>query len=189
MLHSCMYERNQLTYGFSPLGSSMFAPAVAEVMKDFHSTSSEMASFVVSVYLLGFAFGPLLIGPLSELYGRMYLYHVCNVLFVVFNVACAVATDMGSLTAFRFLAGSAGSAPLSIGAGSLADMIRQERRGGAMAAWALGPLLGPVIGPVAGGYIAEGLGWRWTFWILAIAVCNSPYAECISEGMHANIDR
>lgn len=148
----------------------MFAPGVAEVMKEFKSTNSELASFVVSVYLLGFSFGPLLIAPLSELYGRAPLYHICNILFIVFNVACAVANSLESLIVFRFLAGTAGSSPLTIGAGTLADMIAQEKRGAAMAAWAMGPLLGPVIGPVAGGYLTEGLNWRWTFWIISIAV-------------------
>ncbi|KAI1910027.1 hypothetical protein LOZ53_000189 [Ophidiomyces ophidiicola] len=152
----------------TPLGSSMFAPGVAEVMKEFKSRSPELASFVVSVYLLGYAFGPLIIAPMSEMYGRSPVYHICNILFTIFNIACAVAPNLNALIVFRFLAGSAGSAPLTIGAGSMADMIRQEKRGAAMGAWALGPLLGPVIGPVAGGYLTEAKGWRWTFWVLAI---------------------
>ncbi|EEH06363.1 cycloheximide resistance protein [Histoplasma capsulatum G186AR] len=153
----------------TPLGSSMFAPATAEVMSEFNTSNPELASFVVSVYLLGYAFGPLIIAPLSELYGRMYLYHVCNILFIVFNVSCAVAPSLDSLIVFRFFAGAAGSCPLTLGAASLADMIRQEKRGAAMGAWALGPLVGPVVGPIAGGYLTEAMGWRWTFWILAIA--------------------
>lgn len=127
----------------------MFAPGVPEVMADFHSTNLEIASCVVSVYLLGYCFGPLLIAPVSEMYGRMIIYNVCNILYVVFTVACAVAPDMASLIVFRLLAGIAGSSPLTIGAGSISDMFRQEKRGAAMAAWALGPLLGPVIGPVS----------------------------------------
>ncbi|KAL2372877.1 hypothetical protein RJ035_004051 [Blastomyces gilchristii] len=153
----------------TPLGSSIFAPGTAEVMTEFKTNNLELASFVMSVYLLGYAFGPLIIAPLSELYGRMYLYHACNVLFIVFNVACAVAPRLDSLIVFRFFAGAAGSCPLTIGAASLADMIKQEKRGAAMGAWALGPLIGPVAGPIAGGYLTESMGWRWTFWILAIA--------------------
>lgn len=126
----------------------MFAPGVGQLVKDFNVTSTELASFVVSVYLLGYCFGPLLIAPLSELYGRQYLYHICNILYVIWTIACAFAPDMGSLVVFRFLAGFAGSCPLTIGAGSIADMFVQEQRGGAMAAWALGPLIGPVVGPV-----------------------------------------
>ncbi|OAX82790.1 hypothetical protein ACJ72_02862 [Emergomyces africanus] len=100
----------------TPLGSSMFAPGTAEAMREFKATSPELASFVVSVYLIGYAFGPLINAPLSELYGRAYLYHACNVLFIVFNIACAVAPNLPALIVFRFLAGSAGSCPLTIGA-------------------------------------------------------------------------
>lgn len=47
-------------------------------------------------------------------------------------------------------------------------MIVQEKRGTAMAAYAIGPLLGPIIGPVIGGVVSDAIGWRWVFRILAI---------------------
>ncbi|CAG8947182.1 unnamed protein product [Penicillium salamii] len=153
----------------TPLGSAMFAPGVTQVMNDFHSTSKPISSFVVSVYLLGFAFGPLVVAPLSELYGRLPLYHACNVLFTVFNIACAVSPSMSSLIAFRFLAGSFGSAPLALGAGTLADCIAPDRRGLAISVWAIGPVIGPVVGPVCGGFLTQYVSWRWVFWVLAIA--------------------
>lgn len=56
-------------------------------------------------YLLGFAFGPILIAPLSELYGRLYIYHACNLGYLVFTIACALATNMNMLIVFRFFAG------------------------------------------------------------------------------------
>ncbi|KAJ5625297.1 MFS transporter [Penicillium lagena] len=57
------------------LASSMFAPGVADVMTEFGSANSMLASWVVSVYVLGYMVGPFLIAPLSELYGRVPLYH------------------------------------------------------------------------------------------------------------------
>jgi multidrug resistance protein len=152
----------------TPLASSFFAPGVPQVLRAFHETSNIMATFVVSVYILGFAIGPLIIAPMSELYGRMPLYNIANALFVVFNIACAVSKSMGMLVAFRFLAGCAGSAPLTLGGGTIADMFPPQQRAGAMAVWALGPLLGPVIGPVCGGFLVEHMSWRWVFWIMAI---------------------
>jgi multidrug resistance protein len=152
----------------TPLASSFFAPGVPQVMRTFHETSNTIAAFVVSVYILGFAIGPLIIAPLSEIYGRVQLYNVANLLFVIFNVACALSNSMGMLIAFRFLAGCAGSAPLTLGGGTIADMFPPQQRAGAMAIWSLGPLLGPVIGPVCGGFLVEHLSWRWVFWILSI---------------------
>lgn len=139
-------------------------------MADFHSTSATIGTLTVTIYLFGFAIGPMVIAPLSELYGRLIIYHICNGLFFVFTIACGVSSNVGMLLAFRFLAGCAGSAPLTIGGGTVSDVIPQEKRGAAMALFAVGPLLGPVIGPVIGGFIAQGIGWRWTFWILGILV-------------------
>lgn len=137
-------------------------------MAEFKSTNTELGAFVVSVYVLGFAVGPLLIAPLSEMYGRLILYHTCNILFVLFIAACALSPNLSTLIGFRFIAGCAGSAPLTLGGGSIADMVAQDRRGAAMTIFAMGPLVGPVIGPVAGGYLSEAKGWRWIFWLLAI---------------------
>ncbi|KAI5855135.1 bicyclomycin resistance protein [Durotheca rogersii] len=152
----------------SPLASSVFAPGVPQVMREFQSTSLEIAAFVVSVYVLGFAAGPMLFAPLSEIYGRVILYHICNVGFVAFSVGCALAPTLNALIVFRFFAGVFGSAPITNGGGSIADMIAQEKRGAAMAIFSIGPLLGPIIGPVAGGFLTDAKGWRWAFWLLTI---------------------
>ena len=127
----------------------MFAPGLSQVAREFHSTNASLASFTVTIYILGYAVGPLFMGPLSELYGRLPVYHVSNTLFVVFTVACALSTNLGMLIAFRFLDGCVGSTPLVLGGGTITDMITQQKRGGVMAIWAMGPLLGPVIGPVS----------------------------------------
>lgn len=95
------------------------------------------------------------------MYGRVPLYNAGNVGFLIFTIACAVSNSLGMLIAFRFLAGCFGAACLTIGAGTIADVMPVEKRGGAMAIYALGPLLGPVIGPVCGGFLVAAKGWRW----------------------------
>ncbi|KAK8084470.1 major facilitator superfamily transporter [Apiospora hydei] len=144
-----------------PLVSSMLAPAVQSVMDDFGTASDRFATFVVSIFVLGFACGPLLLAPLSELYGRVVVYHCTNALFCAFTVGCALAKGEAMLLAFRFLSGFAGVATITIGSGTIAD-------GG----------LGLVGGDDSGahgwayywGYVADVHGWRWMFWIMAIVV-------------------
>ncbi|TID18816.1 major facilitator superfamily domain-containing protein [Venturia nashicola] len=153
----------------TPLGSSIFAPGVPLVMDEFHSESQILEGFVVSVYVLGFAFGPLIIAPLSEMFGRLPLYHASAFFFVIFNIACAVSSSLNQLIIFRFFAGSFGAAPLALGGGTIADVASKEQRATAMAIWVLGPTVGPVIGPIVGGFISHYLGWRWNFYILGIA--------------------
>jgi multidrug resistance protein len=111
-----------------------------------------------------------IIAPLSEVYGRMPVYHICNVFYILFTIACALAKDLKMLIAFRFLAGCWSITPLTIGPGTIADMTTVEKRGTAMSLWALGPLLGPSVGPVVGGYLGSAAGWQWIFWALTIAI-------------------
>lgn len=105
----------------------------------------------------------------DQLYGRLPVYHICNVGYICFTIACALSNDLNMLIAFRFLQGCWSIAPLTIGPGSIADMVTTENRGTAMSLWALGPLMGPTVGPIAGGFLAGAEGWRWIFYVLAIA--------------------
>jgi multidrug resistance protein len=161
----------------TPFGSTMFAPAVPDTMRTFHSDNIDLASFVVSVYVLGYAFGPLIIAPMSELYGRLWVYHVNTALFIIFNIGCALSTSLSMEIVFRFLAGFAGVTPLTVGSGTISDLFKQEERGRVMSLWTLPVLLGPTLGPVAGSYLAEAAGWRWTFWCLAILASRPPLAQ------------
>jgi MFS family permease len=136
-----------------PLASTVIAPAVPEVMATFQSTNETLGAFVTSVYILGYAFGPLFIAPLSELYGRSIVYNVCNFMFLIFSIACALANNMSALIVFRLLAGIAASSPMTLGPGTIADVVPLEKRGMAMAAYIMGPLIGPTCGPLSGCFI------------------------------------
>ncbi|TVY31977.1 Efflux pump [Lachnellula occidentalis] len=151
----------------TPLASFMFAPDVELVLREFHSTNSFLAALVLSIYVFGYCVGPLIAAPLSELYGRVPVYHVSNLLFVVLTIACAVSTNLNMLIAFRFLAGAGGSTAVTIGGGTFGDLFKAEERGAAISIWTMGPIVGPVIGPVCGGFLAQAMGWRWVFWLLS----------------------
>jgi len=112
--------------------------------------------------------------PTIEIYGRSPLYNGTNVLFVIFTVACAVSSNLNMLIGFRLLQGMAGSAVITLGGGTVSDLFVQEERGKAIAIWSICPLLGPIVGPVIGGFLSAARGWRWVFWVLAIAVTLPP---------------
>ncbi|KAJ5435788.1 MFS transporter [Penicillium cf. griseofulvum] len=153
---------------YSNLAAVMFAPGAAELVEDFHVTSTIVASFTVSIYLLGYVFGPFLLSSMSEIYGRLIIYHLSNVGYLAFTIGCALSKDTAMFMVFRFICGCAASAPMVVGGGTIADLYQASERGKAMALFGLGPLLGPVIGPVIGGFVTEYLGWRWTFWLILI---------------------
>ncbi|KAF4995609.1 hypothetical protein FGRMN_5000 [Fusarium graminum] len=150
------------------LAATMFAPGASELASEFHITNSTVTAMTVSLYVLGFALGPLLLAPLSELYGRLIIYYFCNLVYIAFTFGCAFSTNDAMFLVFRIICGCAASGPMTIGGGTVADLFPQEERGKAMALFTVGPLLGPVIGPIIGGFVSENVGWRWTFRILLI---------------------
>ncbi|KAK4894740.1 hypothetical protein LTR10_011314 [Elasticomyces elasticus] len=153
----------------SPVSSSMVAPALQKLSKDFGlPEGSTEGNTAMSVFILAFAVGPLFLGPLSELFGRRIVLQLSNLFYLCFNLGCGFATGIPMLIAFRFLSGLGGSAPMGIGGGVLGDIWLPQERGKAMAMYSLAPLLGPAIGPIAGGWIAEFTTWRWVFYSTTI---------------------
>ncbi|TFY72790.1 hypothetical protein EVG20_g202 [Dentipellis fragilis] len=153
----------------SPVTSSIGAPGRIQISEQFHITNSSVVAMTTSVFVLAYAFGPFVLAPLCEIYGRSRVIQGANAFFLAWNIACGFAQNTGQLIGFRFLAGLGGSAPLAIGGGVLSDCFRPEERGRAVSLYSLAPVLGPVLGPVAGAWIVDQSTWRWTFWATSAA--------------------
>lgn len=153
----------------SPVSSTMLAPATPQIGKDLGIDSSFEQALTLSIFVLAYAIGPLFLGPLSELFGRVPVLQLSNLLYLFFNLGCGLAQTRGQMIGFRFMAGIGGSAPLAIGGGVLGDLFTAEQRGRAMSIYSLAPLLGPAIGPIAGGFIVQRVSWRWIFYATTIA--------------------
>ena len=105
--------------------------------------------------------GPLILSPLSELYGRRIVLSSATTFFALFQIGCALAPNTSALIVFRALTGMGGSACLTTGGGVVSDLFEPQQRGLAMSFFGFGPLFGPVLGPICGGFIAQNAGWRW----------------------------
>ncbi|KAA1466239.1 multidrug resistance protein 4 [Dentipellis sp. KUC8613] len=150
----------------TPVGSAMMAPALPDIAEHYGITSETIVAMTLSIFLLSFAISPLFYAPLSELYGRKWVLHISNLLFLAFNLGCAFAPSTGALIGFRFLCGWVGSAPIACGGGVIGDLFSERDRATAMAIYSLGPLIGPAVGPVAGGFIAETIGFKYLFIVI-----------------------
>ncbi|QKX53492.1 uncharacterized protein TRUGW13939_00571 [Talaromyces rugulosus] len=115
--------------------STAFEPALPFVMDDFGSHSSSLSAFTISIYLVGYCFGPLLVAPVCELYGRVVALYPG---FVVYLAALAICGSSHSIAVFIVFPAWSGR-----------DVYDQ---------WCY-------FWPIVGGYIAETIGWRWIFWI------------------------
>ncbi|KAJ5729710.1 uncharacterized protein N7483_004218 [Penicillium malachiteum] len=148
--------------------SSVFSTATIVTAKHFH-VSPEVMVLATSLFVLGFAFGPIIFGPLSELYGRKRPLFLGLFVFAIFQIPVAVAQNLQTIFICRFLGGLFASAPLAIVSGILADLFESVERGIAVSIFAGATFIGPVAGPIVGGFITMShLGWRWTGYITAI---------------------
>ena len=107
----------------APVTSSMIAPGLNQMAKGLGVTDKDKEGEMLSIFILAFAIGPLLFGPLSEVFGRIPVLQITNLFYVVFNLACGFATTRTQMLAFRFLAGLGGSAPSAIGGGVLGYVV------------------------------------------------------------------
>ena len=166
------------------LASTVVAPGVPSIMDEF-AINIVLGTFVISIFVLGQITGPLLLAPISDSRGRLLVYHLSNLSFVIWNIACALAPNTSALLIFRLFAGCAAAGPLAISRSSVEDMYLHEKMDKGprflvfmansslerpLSLLSIASMLGPCIGPVFGGFLVEKEGWRWTFWLVASVV-------------------
>ncbi|KAJ6144696.1 MFS general substrate transporter [Penicillium chermesinum] len=151
----------------STFDSAIFSASSQNVSKYF-GVNLEVATLSSTLYIAGYASGPLLWAPLSELKGRRPGIVIAMLGFGIFNIAVAVSKDLQTLMICRFFSGIFGSSPLAVVAAIFSDIYDNRTRGVAIAMFAATVFLGPMIAPFIGGFINMSyLGWRWTAYIPA----------------------
>lgn len=126
-------------------GSSVYASGIPEIRQDFR-VSDEVATLGLALYVLGFALGPIIWSPLSEVYGRRPIFVVSYTVYIAFTVAAPFASNITALIVIRFFASAFGSSAQTIPGGMIADLFSKNERGPVMALFAACPFLGPAFG-------------------------------------------
>ncbi|KAJ1975574.1 hypothetical protein H4R35_003088 [Dimargaris xerosporica] len=156
-----------LSGALAPFASNIFLPALTDIAVDLSSTVEEI-NVAVSVFMIGLAVAPVLWGPMADQFGRRYVYALSTLICMAASIGCALATSAPMLLGMRFGQAFGGSCTMVIGAGTISDIYEPFQRGTAMGVYFGGSMFGPVLGTIIGGYLAEALGWQWTFWLTAI---------------------
>ncbi|KAJ3813559.1 major facilitator superfamily domain-containing protein [Lentinula aff. lateritia] len=137
------------------------------VSETFH-VSREVTILAISLFVEGLGLGPLLAGPLSEVYGRNIIYRVSFILLFAFSFGVAFAPNIVVYLVFRFITGFCGSTFLSVAGGSVSDLFDNKTVANPMAVYTISPFIGPVVGPLLSGFINQNTNWRWTYYTLTI---------------------
>lgn len=151
------------------MGSAMFSQGAALLEAEFH-IGQTVATLGTSLFVFGFASGPIIWGPLSELYGRKTVIVPSLFGFMCFSYAVGAAKDIQTIMICRFFAGFVGAAPLVVAPAAMSDMFNAKFRGKAMSIFAMVLFGGPMLAPILGAFTAKNssLGWRWTSYFTAI---------------------
>lgn len=149
----------------APLSIDMYLPGFPAMADEF-GTSASAIQFTLTSFMIGLASGQLIIGPLSDRFGRRPLMLAGTFVCILAGVACALAPNIALLTAFRFVQGFSGAAGVVLSRAVVAD-----RAHGAVAARAFSLMMiingaAPVLAPLIGGSLMGVIGWRGIFWIL-----------------------
>lgn len=96
------------------MASTMIAPALEALEDEFHMESDVEEFLLMTIFLLGYAIGPFLWGPFSEVFGRVRVIHGSNIIFLLSDCACGFARSPGQMMAYRFVAGFGGSGPQAV---------------------------------------------------------------------------
>lgn len=145
--------------------NSGVAPFTEEGIQHQFHISPEVSILSISLFSEGLGVGPLLLGPLSEFYGRNIVYWISYTCFWLTTFPVAFAPNAAVHLLFRFWSGFAGSALLTVAGGSLSDLFGDSSLATPMAVYTLCPFIGPVLGPAISGAINQHLNWHWTYYV------------------------
>ncbi|EXJ82516.1 hypothetical protein A1O3_06329 [Capronia epimyces CBS 606.96] len=162
---------------------SMVPVANQIVFELSHGHASKSASvLLVTIWELGESAGPLLIAPLSEMFGRYPVFNVANVLFIAATMLAALCQSTPLFIAARALTGLAVASNVLCPA-IVGDMFVSDQRGSAMSIVMIAPLLGGAVGPVISGAVSQSLGWRQVLWMSVILAgsCEVAFLTCFRE--------
>ncbi|MFC5850147.1 multidrug effflux MFS transporter [Deinococcus petrolearius] len=154
-----------LLTAIAPLATDMYLPAFPAMSSDLQTTASTV-QLTLTTFLLGLAIGQLVIGPLSDQWGRRGLLLAGTALCALAGVACALTPSADFLIVARFLQGFGGAAGVVLSRAVLTDRSSGPTTAKLFSLLMLIGGVAPVIAPLVGGVLSAGLGWRGVFWVL-----------------------
>ena len=142
------------------------------------SATVDETTWVLTSYLVSNAIVLPMTGWLANQFGRKRILLTSVFGFTIASVACGLAPNLATLIIFRVIQGATGGGLQPLSQAIMLEAFPPEKRGKAMAFWALGIVVAPMLGPVLGGWITDTYSWRWVFYInLPVGVMATIMAQ------------
>ncbi|KAL4988373.1 MFS general substrate transporter [Aspergillus falconensis] len=167
---------------FSPLSSFIFFPAISALSESLNVSVANI-NLTVTSYMIVAGLAPAIIGDLADMTGRRNVYILTMLIYAAANVGLAAQNSWLALFLLRMVQSAGGAATIAMGYGVISDIAPPSERGGYVGVVLLGPNFATAIGPILGGALVQSPGWRWIFWLLAIAsgICLLSIALFLPE--------
>ncbi|KAE8259426.1 hypothetical protein A4X13_0g1021 [Tilletia indica] len=149
--------------GMTAINATAYSGAEEGVTAQFN-TSHEIFVLGNALYFIFIAFTPLLLAPLSEVYGRNRILIGSATIYAIFYIPQALAPNVATLLVSRAIQGAVASVGNSLVGGVISDMFEAKERGHVMAVYGIANFVGQGIGPAPSTYLAVSKGWPWVFW-------------------------
>nr|AIA16983.1 drug resistance transporter, Bcr/CflA subfamily [uncultured bacterium] len=157
-----------LLSAIGPFAIDMYLPALPSIGADLGSDNSVTQLSLLS-FFISFALAQLLYGPLSDMWGRKLPLYLGIGIFTIASVGCALAQNIETLIAFRFIQGIGGAAGMVVPRAVVRDMHTGVQAARLMSLLMLVFSISPILAPLAGSAVIEFYGWRGVFWAVMVA--------------------
>ncbi|MFZ7087875.1 multidrug effflux MFS transporter [Curtobacterium sp. RRHDQ10] len=155
-----------LIVGVSPFATDMYIPALPAIARELHTTTGTV-QLSLTAFLVAFAVGQVLAGPISDGIGRRRMLLVGTAVFALASVVCALSPDIGTFLVARVLEGLAGAMGTVAGRAMVTDVAGPTVLARVFGTLAAINAVGPVVAPLAGGALLTVGTWRLMFVVLA----------------------
>jgi len=157
------------------VGNFLFLPALPQIATRFE-VSAGTAALTITTYLVAFAFGVLLSGPLADRFGRRPILIGGVALSGLASFTCYFAPTMGWFGVARIVQGATGGAGITVSRASVGDLFEERELARMYAVLTMALVLGTALAPFVGGVIARHIGWQFGFLFLAGAAATIALA-------------
>jgi MFS transporter, DHA1 family, multidrug resistance protein len=151
--------------GVAPISLYMLVPALPLLAKSFASDIS-IAQMTVSLYMVGIACSQILMGPLSDRFGRRPVLLAGLTLMVVASLACVFAESLPQLIVARFFQAFGGATGMVVSRAIIRDLYRRERISSMISLVIAVMMIAQMLSPLTGGLIETAFGWRAVFYVI-----------------------
>lgn len=154
--------------GLAPFAVTLVAPAIPSMAISLKADSN-VAQLVLSTFLLSIALGQLIIGPLSDRFGRKPLFLGGAIAYCLAGIGAVFSTTIEGIIFFRVIQGFGAAAAVAMSRSIVVDFYGRERAAGVMSTIIAMMAVIPVFGTALGGILTDFVGWQGSFGVLAIA--------------------